>query len=1432
MAVSFLYEMVGNMLSNFVSDFVSNTVSGAGQRLCLIFKRDEDLEKIRDTLTTVKEFSLDAEEKQESDPALKKSIIEVQDVVYDADDLLDEIDYEILGEKVRAREQEPGVHARKKVRKLISSFEMGPKIKEIRGRLDKAAAVISTFNLRKRVAEQDKKAKCIYRETASKVRSEIIGREKDKGEIIKLLLQEQNDHGDSISIVAIVGFGGLGKTSLAQLVYNDAEVESYFQRRIWVCVSEEFNVGIIFKKILESLEGDKVNDLCLDIYVDKLQEKLKGKKYLLVLDDVWNENNLEWDKFSQYLVFGASGSKILVTTRNKTVSSTMGVHDPYLLKGLNEDQSWVLFKQVAFQGQGQIDTDLRVIGGDVARKCKGVPLVLKCLGGLMRQKPDKNYWSSVQKNEIWKVLEKDDSIFPVLQLSYIHLPRHLKQCFAFCSLFPKDFKIFKDKLIRSWQAQGYIQLMENENVQDIGEEYFNNLLSRSFFQEEEKDAVGNIICCKMHDLIHDLALSVTGHHFHWMKDEKENISKRVRHVSSEKNSKEVVLTLLETKEIRTIFFRTHIFEDLFLQNVTFSCFNCLRMLNLSRMDIDILPDSIGELKHLRYLDLSSNNKMKVLPDTITKLHHLQTLLLEHCTSLEELPRDIQHLISLEYLNIDNCQALKYLSKGLRELTSLQRLGRFIVNSVEESFSAAATLNELRDLNDLRNSLTIEHLEKVKNVEFESKEANLKKKKRLQSLKLYWRSPLHWSPSSLASVEKDESLLNNLEPHPNLKELMVSSYGGARFSSWLSSLTNLVDLQIAHLRNCQRLPPLDHFSSLKSLTLYFSNALKRLPPLDHLSSLKCLVLVELNALEYVAESFPLHRSRSGKPFFPSLKTLCIRRCSNLKGWWRTKNENQGSIAELLCFPCLSMLEIMGCPDLTSMPLFPSLDQNLTLADASIRPLQQTLKMTMTEANMTLEEASSSSMSTCHSYSSATFPLSNLKRLRLEGIKDLEVLLEEFLLPYCPKLESLLPQKMSCLTSLQQLWVQNCPNLKDLPDWILNLTSLRSLQINECLELQSIPEGTPQLTSLEELSVQNCHNLRALPEWILNLTSLKTLRIWECLELQYMPKGTHQLTSLKELFVGKCPNLRALPDWILNLTSLKTLRIWECLELQYMPKGTHQLTSLKELLVGKCPNLRALPDWILNLTSLTKLHIQECLELQYMPEGTHQLTSLKELSIENCPHLRALPDWILNLTSLETLQIWNCLELQYMPVGISRLTFLEELYADRHNLRALQDWILNLTSLKDLYICECLASPYLQERMHNLTSLQRMIVESCPNLSSSRHSLKTLLIRGCPDIYSWRMRHSLSSLEELNVQNCPNLGKLLYRISFLITCLKTLTICKCPELQNLQMVDRLTSLQVLSISECPKLSERCEKETGILWPHIAHIPSIIIDGQQIQ
>ncbi|WRX29044.1 NB-ARC - like 10, partial [Theobroma cacao] len=529
-----------------------------------------ELENLRGTLTTIHAVLLDAEEKQKSDLAVKEWISWLEDVVYDIDDLLDEFHYEILRQKTLARRQ---------VRKFFSSsnplafgLKMGRRLKETRERLDAVAADISKFNLSSRAAA-DVIPKNIDRDTASKVRSQIIGREKNKKHIVEMLLHCRK------SILVIAGTEGVGKTSLVQLVFNDAKIKCFFNARIWVRVSEEFDVSIIFKKMLKSLQVDcKVDDLDLRQLQIQLHNNLKGKRLLLVLDDVRNKDHIKWGKFSQYMVFGADGSKILATTRSERVAATMGVDFPYHLLRLNEDQSWALFEHVVFKGQGQIDSNLRVIGRDV----------------------------------------------------------------------------------------GYFQVrIENENIQDIGDEYFNDLLSRSFFQEEENDAYGNIVSCKMHDLIHVFASSVASRSFYWMKDDKEDIPRSARYV------------------------------------------------------------------------------------------------------LKELPGDIQQLISLEYLDIDDCYELKCLPKGVGELTSLQRLDRFIVNSsVEKSFSTAATLNELRDLNDLGNCLRFENLDKVRNVELESNEANLKEKKRIRSLRL------HWDPRARRHIEKDKLLLDNLRPHPNLKELVV------------------------------------------------------------------------------------------------------------------------------------------------------------------------------------------------------------------------------------------------------------------------------------------------------------------------------------------------------------------------------------------------------------------------------------------------------------------------------------------------------------------------------------------------------------------------------------------------------------------------------------------------------------------------------------
>ncbi|EOY12524.1 Leucine-rich repeat containing protein, putative [Theobroma cacao] len=1005
--------------------------------LGLIFGLKKELEKLQGTLSTINAVLLDAEEKQESSHAVKNWISRLEDVVYDADDLLDEFDYAILRQKVLARRQ---------VRKFFSSsnplafgLKIGPRIKEITERLDAVAADISKYNLSARVTA-DLKAKNTERETASKVRSTIIGREKNKEHIIQSLLQEQIDHhGDIISIVAIVGFGGLGKTTLAQLVYNDAKVKNFFNSRIWVCVPEEFDVRIIFKKILESLGGSKVDDLDLDIYLRKLEENLEGKRYLLVLDDMWNESNSRWDDFSKHLVFGAPGSKILVTTRSKNVASTMGVNVTHFLKVLNEDQSWALFELVAFEGQGQMDQNLKIIGQDVAQKCKGVPLTIKCLGGLMRQNPNEKYWLSIKENEIWKLRKEDDDVFPFLRLSYIHLPSHLKQCFAFCSIFPKDFKISKDLLIQSWRAQGYIQLRGNENIQDIGDEYFNDLLSRFFFEEEEKDVYGNIIYCKMHDLIHDLALSTAKSSFYWMKDVKEKIPSRVRHVSleeipKEEISKKVVSTLLKAKGIRTVYFESYHIKNLFIRNVTFSSFNCLRMLNLSYMNIVVLPNSIGKLKHLKYLDLS-DNRMEVLPNAIAKLHSLQTLLLCHCSNLKELPKDIRQLINLEYLNIDLCNNLKCLPKGLGELTSLQRLSRFIVNSVEKNFSIAATLNELRDLNDLGKYLCIENINKVRNVELESMEAILKEKKRLQSLRL------EWNCYARGDKEKDELLLDNLKPHQNLKGLMVYGYGGARFSTWLSSLSNLVELHIDRCRNCQHLPPLDHLSSLKSFTLQGFHVLKHLPPLDHMLSLKSLTLQGFHVLEHL----------------PSLDHLSSLESLTLQGFHVLEH-----LPPLDHLSSLKSLSLHGFRVLEHLPPLDHLSSLKSLALQGFHVLKHlppldhlsSLKSLFLRGFRVLEHLP------------PLDHLSSLKFLSLQGFRVLE---------HLPPLDH--------LSSLKSLSLNGFRVLEHLPP-LDHLSSLESLILQEFHVLEHVedsfpyPCSTPRtfFPSLKKLLIRKCLNLQ--------------------------------------------------------------------------------------------------------------------------------------------------------------------------------------------------------------------------------------------------------------------------------------------------------------------------------------------------------------------
>ncbi|WRX11967.1 Leucine-rich repeat - like 10, partial [Theobroma cacao] len=955
--------MAEGVLFDIAEKVLEHLGSSALQELSLASNVKAELTKLEEIVSIIKAVLLDAEEQHNSNnQGVKVWLKQLKDAVYDVDDLLDDFSTEVLQRKTMK-----GNEISKKVRIFFSKsnqlsyrLKLGHRVKASSGKLEAISANIIKFRFNERLVESQIQSS-EREQTHSFVRlEEVIGRYGDKNAIIELLLETNSE--ESIRVVPIVGIGGLGKTTLAQMAFNDEKVRAHFELKIW-----------LWKKILEAAAQKKVQQNCqLETLQNDLRKEIDGKKYLLVLDDVWNEDAQKWSMVKSLLMGGARGSRIVVTTRSELVERVVGTISPYFLKGLSESQSLSLFKQITFEKQIQtsnfLDLELETIGEKIVKYCARVHWKLFCL------ERTKSKWSRVLEN----ITQQGTGIEPILRLSYDHLPSHLKQCFAYYFLFPKDYRISKHALINLWMAQGFIQSPDRgQSLENVGYDYFMDLLWRSFFQEAEKDYFGNIVSCKMHDLMHDLAKSVAGSECFYVTNlDVENLNESTRHVSfGEKIDflQKISSVSPRVNKIRT-FFQPFTFEGIELRYSSLSVplslnenessrdklirsFKCLRMLDLRCSRFEKVPHSICRLKHLRYLDLSMNDYIRKVPNFVTRLHNLQTLDLSSCINLEELPRDIGNMVRLTHLEIDKCNRLRYMPRGLGQLTCLTSLPMFKINKRDRHVGGAK-------LNNLGGQLSIESLT---DATLESGTAYLEEKLYLESLFL------SWSWDEYNSQWDEEEVLESLQPHPNLKELQVWMFHGAKFLNWLSSITKLVQI---HLNFCKKL--------------------RNLPLMDHLPSLKDLDLDGLDALEHMSDIDTL----TATTFFPSLKFLKISRRRK-----EDDEDDEESTTELLPhFPCLSTLTIWGCPNLTSFPLFPTLNDELSLRITSGRLLQQTTRM-RTKGKIT---------SIATTLSSTTVPLSNLKSLRLSGMENVESVLKEFL------------QNCRC-TSLESLEIECCPEL---------------------------------------------------------------------------------------------------------------------------------------------------------------------------------------------------------------------------------------------------------------------------------------------------------------------------------------------------------------------------------------------------------------------
>uniref|UniRef100_A0A2K1R6J4 Uncharacterized protein n=1 Tax=Populus trichocarpa TaxID=3694 RepID=A0A2K1R6J4_POPTR len=1044
--------MADAVVSALVSPILENLSLQALKEVGLAWGLDTELENLKRTFTMVQAVLQDAEKKQWNNEAIKIWLRSLKDAAYDVDDVLD-------GFAIEAQRHRLQKDLKNRLRSffsldhnpLVFRLKMAHKLRNMREKLDAIANENNKFGLTPRVGDIPADT-YDWRLTSSVVNeSEIYGRGKEKEELINNILLT---NADDLPIYAIWGMGGLGKTTLAQMAYNEERVKQQFGLRIWVCVSTDFDVGRITKAIIESIDGASCDLQGLDPLQRRLQQKLTGKKFLLVLDDVWDDYDDGWNKLKEILRSGAKGSAVLVTTRIEKVARRLAAAFVQHMGRLSEEDSWHLFQRLAFgMRRTEEQAQLEAIGVSIVKKCGGVPLAIKALGNLMRLKDNEDQWIAVKESEIWDLREEASKILPALRLSYTNLSPHLKQCFAYCAIFPKDHVMSREELVALWMANGFISCRREMDLHVIGIEIFNELVGRSFMQEVEDDGFGNITC-KMHDLMHDLAQSIAVQECYMSTegDEELEIPKTARHVAF--YNKEVASSseVLKVLSLRSLLVRN--------QQYGYGGGKIPgrkhRALSLRNIQAKKLPKSICDLKHLRYLDVSGSS-IKTLPESTTSLQNLQTLDLRRCRKLIQLPKGMKHMRNLVYLDITGCCSLRFMPVGMGQLIFLRKLTLFIVGGEN-----GRQVNELEGLNNLAGELSITDLVNAKNLK-DATSANLKLKTALSSLTLSWHGngdylfdPRPFVPpqqrKSVIQVNNEE-VLEGFQPHSNLKKLRICGYGGSRFPNWMMNLNmtlpNLVEISLSGCDHCEQLPPLGKLQFLKNLKLW---------RLDDVKSIDSNVYGD------------------GQNPFPSLETLTFYSMEGLEQW-------------VACtFPRLRELMIVWCPVLNEIPIIPSV-KSLEIRRGNASSLMSVRNLTsITLQNHTLLE------------SLDIWGMRNLESLSNRVLDNLSAL-KSLKIGDCGKLESLPEEGLRNLNSLEVLRISFCGRLNCLPmNGLCGLSSLRKLVIVDCDKFTSLSEGVRHLRVLEDLDLVNCPELNSLPESIQHLTSLQSLTIWDCPNLE--------------------------------------------------------------------------------------------------------------------------------------------------------------------------------------------------------------------------------------------------------------------------------------------------------------------------------------------
>ncbi|KAL0910428.1 hypothetical protein M5K25_021410 [Dendrobium thyrsiflorum] len=967
----------------------------------------KELERLRENHPKIQAVVFASNQAQISDqnPALNKWIWQLRDAIDEANDVLDEFEKhkEQLTKNMEETKKRTAsssnasfpIESASKIYKVGErALKIDPNLKrleEVVQKLDKVSAGVTNFlHLLDGAKQEQQRVLYKTRETGSLPRNDLIGRGKDKKFVMQWLRKPSNEHRGTdlyrnISLLSIVGHGGMGKTTLLQHVYEKDEITKEFDLKMWVCVSNNFDVKKVIADMLESLDKDWPRlELTLEALQDSLRIEMTAKKFLLVLDDIWEEDEekdkSKWEDVLAPLASGGFGSKIMVTTRTDSVALMFAKvikkkKETVKLDGLEEDESLQLLNSHAFAGVENTPDDhqkLRAIAGEIVKKLLGSPLAAKVIGGVLKDNFDERHWRTVLESN----LLGQNSINSIFRLSYIVLPNHLQNCFAFCCMFPQDHTFVKDDLVRMWIALGFIQPSQGMTMEDIG---------------------GSILI-----------------------------------------------------EI-------------------FKASRCLRLLYIRTDELEMIPEEIRYLKHLRYLKIEGQLNVTRLPRSLSNLYHLQYIIYDRPWMLslpkvdDFLPSDINNLSNLCYLKLPR----NYISSicGIGKLYSLQELYMFDLRN-----EMGYRIDELKYLNDIC-KLGINCLENVKDVE-EARIAQLCDKRRLTDLTLCW------SNTYSRNIDLDENVLDNLQPQDILRNLSIKNYMGARSAIWMNNVNRIFNLEKIELKYC--------------------NEWETLPPLGQLPFLKSLKLLDMPKVKWLESKF---NGNDKYRAFPLLEVLYIGGLEALEDWFEA-----GVAAEDGClFPCLIELELFDCPKLKELPSLPSKLKSLKMRLMGWK----TLNCCSNSNPIPLETLE---VFRCPNITSLPLAdeIARLAALRYLTIRD------------CPNLISLgeMQTTNNCHLMLSDLRISD--PLVLLMEPLRSIASLKKLIIRDNDELVSFPNETEQWflkdgSSLSELEFSTLESLQSLPSSLESLYSLQILNISNVPMLRELPNLP---PNLQLLSIGEC------------------------------------------------------------------------------------------------------------------------------------------------------------------------------------------------------------------------------------------------------------------------------------------------------------------------